>query len=285
MGRGSYTAVVLTGGQSRRFGSGDKTAALVAGRTLLQRVVDSVIEAEAVVVVGPTVEVHTPRALMWTREHPPGSGPLAGVAAAVPLVGTDAMVLLAGDMPFGRGLPGVLLDVLASRPAADGVVPIDAAGHAQPLAAAYRTAALREVLERLQPVAGRPMRHLLDELDIVSVGHEALPPRVLVDVDTRAELAAARAMNPDPPLQEEQMLQDWTMALIRELDVDVQVDEDLLLELARDAAHSVSRPAAPITTFLVGYAAALRGGGTDAVAQASDTARLLAARWTPPAQA
>jgi len=29
----------------------------------------------------------------------------------------------------------------------------------------------------------------------------------------------------------------------------------LLLDLARDAAHSVMRPAAPVTTFLVGYAA------------------------------
>jgi hypothetical protein len=81
------------------------------------------------------------------------------------------------------------------------------------------------------------------------------------------------------------MLQEWTHALAAELGVDVDVDIDLVLELARDAAHGVSRPAAPLTTFLVGYAAASRGGGAQAVTAAGDVARLLATRWTPPAEA
>jgi hypothetical protein len=40
-------------------------------------------------------------------------------------------------------------------------------------------------------------------------------------------------------------------------------DIPLILDLARDAAHGVARPAAPVTTFLVGYAAGL-GRGTPA---------------------
>ncbi|MFB8367078.1 DUF6457 domain-containing protein, partial [Streptomyces sp. NPDC055929] len=51
------------------------------------------------------------------------------------------------------------------------------------------------------------------------------------------------------------------------------------LDLARDAAHGVARPAAPLTTFLVGYAAARAGGGPEAVAEASRKAAALAARW------
>lgn len=77
------------------------------------------------------------------------------------------------------------------------------------------------------------------------------------------------------------MIDEWTEALARELGVDLNVDVRGLLDLARDAAHSVDRPAAPITTFLVGYAAAQRGGGADAVAQASRQARELALGWEP----
>lgn len=40
-----------------------------------------------------------------------------------------------------------------------------------------------------------------------------------------------------------------------------------LLDLARAAAHSVARPAAPLTTFLAGYALGIGGGldGLDSV--------------------
>ena len=52
------------------------------------------------------------------------------------------------------------------------------------------------------------------------------------------------------------------------------------LDLARDAAHSVARPAAPLTTFLIGYAAAQRGGTPEDVAQAAREAAALAQRWS-----
>lgn len=56
------------------------------------------------------------------------------------------------------------------------------------------------------------------------------------------------------------MLDDWITALTRELGLDGSVDEGLLLDVARDAAHNVARPAAPVTTFLVGLAAGRAGG-------------------------
>jgi hypothetical protein len=59
-------------------------------------------------------------------------------------------------------------------------------------------------------------------------------------------------------------LASWTGDLFRLLDLPQQtVDIDLVLDLARDAAHGVARPAAPLTTFLVGLAAG-RAGGSDA---------------------
>jgi hypothetical protein len=75
------------------------------------------------------------------------------------------------------------------------------------------------------------------------------------------------------------VLDDWTTALSRALGVDVPVDADRLLRVAGDAAHQVARPAAPLTTFLVGYAAATRGGGAEAVEEACRQATELATSW------
>jgi len=76
-------------------------------------------------------------------------------------------------------------------------------------------------------------------------------------------------------------LESWMAALSKELGIDFDdVDVQGLLDVARDAAHSVTRPAAPLATFLVGYAAAQNGGGADAVAEASRKASALALSWT-----
>ena len=60
-------------------------------------------------------------------------------------------------------------------------------------------------------------------------------------------------------------LHDWIDELCDVLDIDAEIDEGIILDLARDAAHSVERPAAPITTYLLGYAAALAGGSPEKV--------------------
>ncbi|OOB89486.1 hypothetical protein B0T42_17110 [Rathayibacter sp. VKM Ac-2630] len=49
------------------------------------------------------------------------------------------------------------------------------------------------------------------------------------------------------------------------------IGRDALLALAGDAAHGIVRPAAPLTTFLAGYAAGLRGGGAEALTAALTT--------------
>ena len=80
------------------------------------------------------------------------------------------------------------------------------------------------------------------------------------------------------------VLDEWIAAAKTELDIDLDVDTGVLLDLARDAAHGVARPAAPLTTFLVGYAAAHAGGGPDAVRAAAEKAAALARRWAEEAE-
>lgn len=60
---------------------------------------------------------------------------------------------------------------------------------------------------------------------------------------------------------EDQALQQWCAKLIAALEVHglkvrgLEVDIKSVLSLAGRAAHSVLRPAAPLTTYVVGYAA------------------------------
>ena len=74
-------------------------------------------------------------------------------------------------------------------------------------------------------------------------------------------------------------LHDWIDELCDALDVEVEVDEALILDVAREAAHRVERPAAPVSTFLLGYAAALAGGSVEKTENLAGRALDLAARW------
>jgi uncharacterized protein DUF6457 len=74
-------------------------------------------------------------------------------------------------------------------------------------------------------------------------------------------------------------LHDWIDELCDALDIETEVDEGIVLDLARDAAHSVERIAAPITTYLLGYAAALADGSPEKVEQLAARASELAEKW------
>jgi hypothetical protein len=69
-------------------------------------------------------------------------------------------------------------------------------------------------------------------------------------------------------------MEDWIAAVRAELDVD-PVDMTLVLDLARDVAHGVARPAAPLTAYLLGLAV---GRGADP-RQAAAKVAALAKGW------
>lgn len=80
-------------------------------------------------------------------------------------------------------------------------------------------------------------------------------------------------------------LHDWIDELSDVLGVEAEVDEALVLDLARTAAHSVERPAAPITTFLLGLAAGSRGADPEELELLAGRAQALAEGWDRPANA
>lgn len=190
----SYTALVLAGGAGRRFGGADKPALDVAGRSLLQRVVDGVADAEPVVVVGP--ERPLDRAVTWAREEPPGGGPVAALVAGLPLVPGAYVALLAADLPFLAA--DVVRRLRAAAVGRDGALLVDDAGREQLLVGVWRAEVLRDRLHdlrrlgRLGDPPGGPLRRVLAGLDTerVRVPDALRPP--WWDCDTPSDLDEAR---------------------------------------------------------------------------------------------
>ncbi|GAT84287.1 molybdopterin-guanine dinucleotide biosynthesis protein [Streptomyces sp. F-3] len=280
-----YDAVVLAGGAARRLGGADKPGVRVGGRTLLDRVLAACADARTTVVVADPRP--TARPVCWAREEPPGAGPLAALDAGLRRTTADHVVVLSADLPFLR--PVTVRRLLSALCAgeADGALLTDADGHDQPLVAAYRAHTLRRELAALTTrrtasgdrgtLAGLPLRRLTAAFDLVRVFDDVAS----FDCDTWDDIATARAR-----IREHgHVLDEWISAVKDELGIDLDVDVRALLDLAREAAHGVDRPAAPLTTFLVGYAAALHQGGPEAVAEASRKAAALARRWAKEASA
>ena len=80
-------------------------------------------------------------------------------------------------------------------------------------------------------------------------------------------------------------LHDWIDELSDVLDVETEVDEGLLADLARAAARNVEHLAAPVTAFLLGYAAASHDANPEGVEALAARAQLLAEQWDRPATA
>ncbi|WP_030714205.1 NTP transferase domain-containing protein [Streptomyces sp. NRRL S-237] len=283
----SYDAIVLAGGAARRLGGADKPALSVGGRALLDRVLDACPDARTTVVVGDRRA--TARPVHWTREDPPGGGPVAALDAGLRRTTAELVLVLSADLPFlDRETVRALLEAPSppEAPGQDGAMLRDPDGRDQPLVAAYRAEPLRREIALLATehgtLTGLPLRALTAELDLARVTSR---PLASFDCDTWDDLAAARAR-----IREHgSVLEQWITAVKSELGIDLTVDTKTLLDLARDAAHGVARPAAPLTTFLVGYAAAHAAAtGADpaqAVAEASRKAADLALRWADEAAA
>ncbi|GDY28627.1 molybdenum cofactor guanylyltransferase [Gandjariella thermophila] len=185
-----WAAVVLAGGRSSRLGGGDKTRLRVGGRALLDHALAAVAGADPVVAVGPRQPVDgvEPR---WTREDPPGGGPVAALAAGLAAVpgACPSVVLLAADQPgVTAATVWRLRAALADAPDAAGALLVDASSRRQWLTGVWRAAALRAAL-RADP-AGAALRAVLGPLPGVEVPAR---PDETEDVDTPDDLAAARA--------------------------------------------------------------------------------------------
>ena len=256
----------------------------MGGSTLLGRAVDAAhaVGCDAIVVVGPRVEGL--RRVRWAREDPPFGGPVAALAAALPLVAAEWVLVLPADLVSPRDAARALVD--AGRDG-DGVCLVDDDGREQWLTGLYRTAALSERLAAFEDgVEGLPARRLLDALRVARVGAGAA---AAADVDTWDHLREARrrvgagtettmadsSSRTLPP----EALDAWASVLrdrfgLSEDDLPIA----LILDLARDVANGVARPAAPFSAYVAGLVAGRAGGSPEQVrAAVAEITRLAAA--------
>jgi len=174
---------VLSGGRGTRLGGVDKGDLEIGGKRLIDRVLDVLVTARRIVVVGPPREVAAET--LWTREEPAGGGPVAGLAAGLTLVEEDVVVVVAVDMPFVT--ESVVARLVAASSGRDGAILCN--GGDQYLCGAYAAEALRARLRSLKAIRGASMRRLLEGLSLQRI----MDPAASWDCDTWEQVERARS--------------------------------------------------------------------------------------------
>lgn len=169
-----FSAVILAGGRSVRFGR-DKSAEVVAGRSLLQRVVDAVgpITSEIIIVRAagmepPAVRSETPlRHVEDARE----GGALAGLYTGLLAAGQPIALALGCDMPLlSRPLLRYLRSLLDDS--VDVVMPLWE-GKEEPLHAFYRRTCM-SAIDRALSAGKRRVLDFLPDVRVRYVSHDDL---------------------------------------------------------------------------------------------------------------
>lgn len=202
---GALDAVVLAGGTARRLGGVSKPDVLVAGRRLLDHVLEGLaalrgsaaLPAGRTVVVAPP-EVALPPGVLRALEDPPLGGPVAGIAAGLQALAADAggsapapvTAVLTCDAPGAATALPPLLGALEAAPAVPGIdgACARAGDHTQYLLGVYWTPALLgAVAPGGAPLRDRAVHRTLGALRVLEV---AGTERAAVDLDTWEQVRA-----------------------------------------------------------------------------------------------
>ncbi len=194
----SVTAFVLAGGKSSRMGR-DKAGLVLAGKTLLERAVQTARAAGAqVCIVGAGQALHDMAARLTCStvgDAFPGQGPLAGIHAALASAHAGQVnFILAVDIPF---VTAALLQFVLSRAKESGALATlpHAAGRIHPLCAVYRREfaaaaqqALAEGNNKIEAALHGQTVEIIGEAELVRRGFHAA---MLANLNTPEEFAEA----------------------------------------------------------------------------------------------
>jgi molybdopterin-guanine dinucleotide biosynthesis protein A len=165
-------AVLLAGGRASRLGGTDKPGITIGGRSLLATVAAAAADAGAsrIIIVGPTRVGLAAGNLEFTREQPPGAGPVPALRG-----------------PHLRAL----LTTAAHRQTA-GAVLVDGRGRTQWLVSCWRSGPLRSALDEYDGVSLGGVLGPLGPAEVMITPEPGEAPPWL-DCDTDEDLAAALA--------------------------------------------------------------------------------------------
>lgn len=240
-------SIVVAGGSSTRMGGLDKAMLPLglSGKALLEEVIKACLGK--VFIVGYPRETLSidDKSINWLPDLNPGGGPAAGIWSGLKSVTSEYVFISAADQTLSAETVSKLVSAASGQ---DGAWAIRSDGSGQPLCACVRTDLLRDLLSPTQGVNQSPLR-LFSSLAMVGV---SVNPDQVVDFDTWQDVA--KAVNGGKAM--DQITQMWLARVATLLDVDPhEVLTAELLDLTREVAHGVERKSAPLTTFLLGYAA------------------------------
>jgi molybdopterin-guanine dinucleotide biosynthesis protein A len=264
-------SIIVAGGRATRMGGVDKAMLPLglSGETLLADIIKS-CPGKVFVVGNPReIGIDTAHLVTWVPDLNPGGGPAAGIWSGLTSVTSEYVFISAADQTLSSDTVSTLIAAALGR---DGAWAIRSDGNGQPLCACVRTELLRELLMPTQGVNQSPLR-LLSSLQMVGVN---VNPDQVVDFDTWQDVA--KAVNGSEAM--DQITQMWMTRVATLLDVDPhEVLTAELLDLTREVAHGVERKSAPLTTFLLGYAAGKDSLKPEEVRKLIETVSNAVAEW------
>lgn len=191
---GAMTSIVLAGGKGKRLG--DKLSKTIGGRSLLQRVIDSLgLLSEEILVVIAQGQSQPAVAIKAVVDLYPGGGALGGIYTGLVTSRSLSSLVTAGDMPFLN--PFLLRYLIQLSPGFDVVIP-RIGGKLEPLHAIYSKNCLAPIQQRIEQgdlkIGGfleQVRVRYVEEAEIDKVDPKHLS---FFNINTLADLRRARAM-------------------------------------------------------------------------------------------
>ena len=188
------TSIVLAGGKGKRLGG--KLSKTIGGRTLLQRVIDSLsLLSEEILVVIAQGQPNPPGATKVVVDFYPSGGALGGIYTGLVRARSLYSLVTAGDMPFLN--PFLLRYLVQLSPGFDVVIP-RVEGKLEPLHAIYSKNCLAPIQQRIEQ-GDLKVGGFLEQVRVRYVEEaeiDKLDPKHLsfFNINTLADLRRARAM-------------------------------------------------------------------------------------------
>ncbi len=182
----SITCIILAGGKARRLGGNDKGLVTLAGKPMIEYVIDAVLPqvGEIVINANRSIEIYNGYGLRVIQDTLDYAGPLAGMAAGIEAATTELVLTVPCDGPW---LPEDLVSRLKQKlEESSALVCVAHDGERmQPVFALFRREILPELYSYLN-AGDRKLQLWLSQQD-VAIADFSDTPEAFININTPEE--------------------------------------------------------------------------------------------------